>query len=246
MTYPSPSLTGLPALYGADVYESSSLKKFELGALGFAYGGNKAFRYGRNNASTASVAGNVQTSAAIVANHANIAVAEASAVNDLTVKVTLGATAATKDLYAEGEMCVNDADGEGISYRIRGNAAIALSTAGYIYLEEPVQVALTTSSEVTLYQNPWDRFVIGADQSLQTVGVANKIIAVDYYAWLQTRGLCSVLADETIAVGKAVVIGSSLDGSVEGIDTDDEYPQIGVAAQAGVDTEHRLIYLTID
>src|SRR3990167_8558044 len=121
MANPSPALTGLPADYGADIFESGTTQKFPLGAIGYGYGGNKAFRYGRNNASTASVAGNVQTSAAIAANHANIAVAEASAVNDLTVKVTLGATIMAKDLYAEGELCVNDVDGEGISYRIRGN-----------------------------------------------------------------------------------------------------------------------------
>ena len=243
----SPALTGLPALYGVDVYSQDTIKKFPLGALGYAFGGNKAFRYGRNNASTAAVAGNVQTAAAIVANHENQLVDVSAAINATTVTVNVGATAAAKDLYAEGEFCVNDATGEGISYRVLGNAAIASSGTGNVFLAEPLQVALTLDvSEFTLKQNLYDRFVIGADQALQAVGVANKAIAVDLYAWLQTRGLCATLADETIAVASAVVIGSSLDGSVETADTDDVVPFIGVATQAAVDTEHRLIYLTID
>ena len=56
MANPSGALTGLPAVYGADIYDSGTAQKFQLGTLGFGFGGNKAFRYGRNNASTASVA----------------------------------------------------------------------------------------------------------------------------------------------------------------------------------------------
>lgn len=246
MANASPALTGLPVLYGADVYGQDTTKKFQLGALGYGFGGNKAWRYGRNNASTAAVAGNVQVINAIAANHENIAVQAAAAIDAYTVSVTVGATAAAKDLYAEGEMCVNDVTGEGISYKVLGNAAISSSGSGNIYLAEPIQVALTTSSEVSLKLNLYDRFAIGADQALQVVGVANKAIAVDLYAWLQVRGPCSTLADETIAVASAVVVGSSLDGSVETMDTDDVVPQVGIALQAAVDTEHRLIYLTID
>ena len=246
MANASPALSGLPQVYGADVFEVGTAKQFPLGAVGHAYGGYKQFRYGRNNASTAGVAGQVQTSAAIEANHANIAVQAAAAIDALSVSLTVGATAAAKDLYAEGEMCVNDVTGEGISYRIRGNQAFASSGTALVFLDEPIQIALTTSSEVTLYKNVYDRFVIGADQALQAIGVINKAFAVDTYGWLQTRGLCSVLADETISVASAVVIGSSLDGSVETMDTDDVVPQVGIAAQAAVDTEHRLIFLTMD
>ena len=247
MANASPALTGLPVLYGADIYQQDTTKKFPLGATGHAFGGNKVYRYGRNNASTAAVAGNVQTMAAIEANHENQLVDVSAAIDAYQVTVNVGATAAAKDLYAEGEFCVNDATGEGISYRVLGNAAISSSGTGLIYLAEPLQVALTLDvSEFTLKRNLYDRFLIGADQTLQAVGIANKAIAVDLYAWLQTRGLCATLADETIAVGSGVVIGSSLDGSVETADTDDVVPFIGIATQAAVDTEHRLIYLTID
>lgn len=246
MANASPSLTGLPSLYGVDVFESGTVKKFPLGALAYGFGGNKAYRYGRNNASTATVAGNVQVANAITAHHENIAVAAAVAVDATTVTATMGATAAAADLYAEGELCVNDVNGEGISYKVLGNPAAASAAVITVYLVEPVQVAMTTSTEISLKQNLYDRFAIGTDQALQAVGVANKIIAASAYGFLQTRGLCSTLADETIAVASAVVIGSSLDGSVETMDTDDVVPQIGIATQAAVDTEHRLIYLTID
>ena len=97
MANASPSLTGLPVLYGADVFESGTTKKFMLGALGYAYGGNKAFRFGRNNASTASVAGNLQVAATVVPNHVNKAVTTAVVVNGTSVTFSVGATAATKD-----------------------------------------------------------------------------------------------------------------------------------------------------
>lgn len=243
----SPSLTGLPVLYGADVYQQDTIKKGLLGQLSYAYGGNKAFRYGRNNDSTAAVAGNVQVAPTVVPNHVNQLVNTAAAVDSKIIDVNIGGTAATKDFYAEGEMVINDAAGEGISYRVLGNDAIDSSGNGNVYLHEPVQVALTTLSEMSLVQNPWDRLVISvADAADQVVGVANKALAVDLYTWIQTRGLCSVLADETIVVGSAVQVGTTTVGSVETMDTASTYPQIGIANQAGVDEEHRLIYLTID
>jgi len=247
MANPSPALTGLPVLYGVDVFGQDTVAKLPLGSLAFAYGGNKAFRYARNNASSAAVAANIQVTQIPEANHENKAVTTAAAIDSLSVTFSVGATAAAKDLYAEGELCVNDAIGEGISYRIVGNTAFASSGSGTVYLAEPIQVALTTASEVTMLKNPWDRFVISvADQLDMVVGVANKAIAVDLYAFLQTRGVCSVLADETIAVGSAVVTGSSVVGSVETADTDDITPFLGIAIEAAVDTEERLIYLTID
>ena len=249
MANPSPSLSGLPQIYGADVYGQDTIQKFPLGAIGFAYGGNKGFRYGRNNASTAAVAGQLQVAVTVTANHVNRALDAAVAVDALSVAFTVGATAAAKDLYAEGELCINDAGsstGEGISYRIRGNTAFASSGAGTVFLDEPVQVAMTTSTEVSLVQNPWDRFVISVtDQADQFVGVANKAIAVDLYAWLQTRGLCATQADETLTVGAALTTGTGTAGQVEELDGVLE-PRLGIANQAGVDTEERLVYLTID
>jgi len=248
MANPSGSLTGLPVLYGADIYDNDATQKFALGSLAYGYGGNKAYRYGRNNASTASVAGNLQVAATVAANHVNQVVDVAAAINAMQVEVNLGATAAAKDLYAEGELCINDATGEGISYRVVGNDAIDSSGIGTIFLGEPIQIALVAdTSEFSLVKNPWDGFVISVtDQSDQPVGVANKIITASYYGFLQTRGLCSVLADEAFAVGVAVVCGSSVAGSLEAQDTDETFAQVGIANQVAVDTEHYLVYLTID
>lgn len=243
----SPSLTGLPQLYGADVYEQTTTKKFPLGAVAYAFGGNKAFRYGRNNGSNAAVAANLQVAPTVVANHVNRTVAAAAAIDATTVSVNLGATALTKDFYAEGELVVNDATGEGISYGIIGNDASAGSAACNVYISEPIQVALVAStSEVSLVQNPWDRHVISVtDQADQPVGVSIKATAVDLYSWLQTRGLCAVLADETLTVGAALTTGTGTAGAVEELDGVLEV-QVGIANQAGVDTEERLVYLTID
>lgn len=246
MANPSPALTGLPALYGADIYANDSTQKFGFGYIGYAYGGNKVYRYVEVGG-TATVAGSLYVAATIVANHVNIAVSAAVAVDGLQVKPTLGATLSAANDYAEGEMAVNDAAGEGISYRVIGNKGVAASAVETVNLDESIQVALTTASEVSLVKNNWKDVVVSvSDQADMAVGVANKIITADYFGWLQTRGLCAALADETLNVGRALTIGASVGGAFEEIDTDDVYPQYAVAQQAGVDTEERLIYLTID
>lgn len=243
------SLTGVAQLYGRDTYEQTSAKLFQLGALAYGFGGNKQYRYGRNNGSNAAVAGNLQVAPTVVANHVNRTVAAAAAIGATTVSVNYGATAVTKDFYAGGELVVNDATGESYSYRIKGNDANAGSAAGNVYLEEsdPIRVALVAStSEVSLIQNPWDRYVISVtDQADQPIGVAFAAVAVDLYAWVQTRGLCAVLADETLTVGAALTTGTGTAGAVEELDGLLEV-QVGIANQAGVDTEERAVFLTID
>lgn len=182
----------------------------------------------------------------LVANHTNIAVAAAVDVGAKTVTATLGATAATADQYIDGFLTVNDAAGEGITYAIDGNSAADSAGTVEVYLREPVKVALTTSSEVTLKKNPFADVVVSiADQADQPVGVPNVAITAGYYGWLQTGGECAVLADEAVAKGLALTTGSSTVGAVEALDGAGEF-QIGVASEALVDTEYRSAYLTLD
>ena len=127
-----------------DVRTESATKQEQLGARAVLDDGRE-YVYVKNGA-VALLPGKIVVNKDDVANHINISVAAAAAVGDTELSVTLGATAATADQYADGFATVNDAAGEGISYRIDGHAAIASAGTGTIHLDEPLKVALTTAS----------------------------------------------------------------------------------------------------
>ena len=190
--------------------------------------------------------GKLTVAATVVANHENIAVAASAAIGVSQITVTLGATAATENQYADGFITINDATGEGISYRISGHAAAALSTALVVTLAEPIKVALTTSSEASLQASPWSAVVISATDQLDLpTGIPNVTITAGQFGWLQTKGFCAALADEILAVGTTLTIGTGVAGAVEAADLIGE-PIVGMAVQAGVDTEYRAVMLSLD
>jgi hypothetical protein len=237
-------LTAPRTVFEQDFRDISSTKQISLGAYGETRDG-RGYRYVLAGGTTLDP-GKVVINADLVSNHTNIVVAAAVAAGATKVTATLGATAATLDQYADGYLTVNDANGEGINYLISGHAAVASAGVITVNLVDPVKVALTTSSEVTLKLNPWSGVVISiADQADQPVGVPNVSITNAYYGWVQTKGECAVLADEAVAKGLALTLGSSTVGSVEALDAAGEF-QIGVASEALVDTEYRSAYLTID
>lgn len=227
-----------------DARKLSSTRLHRIGSIAETADG-RVYRYSRA-AAVALVAGKLNINADLVANHTNCAVAANVAAGSQEVTVTLGATAATLDQYRDGFMTVNDATGEGITYAVNGNMAADSAGTLRVTLDEPVIVALTTSSEVTMKYNTWDNVIISiADQADQAVGVANTAVTASYYCWLQTRGECAVLADEAVAKGLALTIGSSTVGAVEALDAAGE-AQVGIATEALVDTEYRSSFLTID
>lgn len=238
------SSTGFINIYSRDVRSTSTTKEQDLGTLGQTPDG-RLYRYARAGAADLAP-GKLCVAATQVADNENIAVAAAAAVGAKQVSVTLGSTAVTADQYEDGFLVVNDAAGEGIAYRIRANEAGDAAATITVFLDEEVQVALTTSSEVSLVLNPYADVVISAaDQADAPVGIPNVTIGDTEYGWIQTGGVCSALADEAITAGLALTIGSSTVGAVEAADAAGE-PVVGVALQAGVDTEYRSVILSID
>lgn len=236
--------TSLVQAVEQDVHEISEYPKAKLGDKTITADG-RVYRYAKA-AGTALDAGKLCVAATPVANHENIAVAAAVAVGETTVTATLGATAATAGDYDEGYMVVSDAAGEGITYKIKHSGAADASGVITIELEDAVKVALTTSSEVSLYKNLYKDVVVSAtDQADIAVGVPNVAVTANYYFWAQTGGMCAVLADEIIAQGSAATIGTGVAGAVETVDAVAE-PIVGYAVTAAVDTEYRPLRLTLD
>jgi len=237
--------SGFSPLSTQDIRKLSAYKEKTLGSVGVTRDG-RVYRYSLVGG-TALAPGKLNVAATVDTNVSNVAVAAAAAIGDKKVVLDAGG-AITADAYQDGTLNVNDATGEGISYSVGGNTATSEAAELTATLNEPVEVALVAdTSEVTLTKNPWGGVVVSvADQADMPVGVSNITATAAYYAWIQTRGVCAVLADETIAVGSAVVCGSSTVGAVETMDTDDVVAQVGIALVAGVDTEYREVYLTID
>ncbi len=236
-------LTSLPQIHDFDPMKSSATNMHPLGTLVVADDGRK-YRFAKNGA-TALVAGHVLQGPAIIANHQNVAVQAVAAIGATSVSVTLGATASAANQYAEGYLIISDATGEGHTYKVKDHAAVASSGVITVNLFDPIKVALTTSSEVCFIANPWNGVIDYPTTSTQTVaGIAPFAVAIDQYFWAQTGGVTSLLAAGTIGVMTGVAVPGSVAGG--GTVMAATLSQIGYALQAGVDTEYRAVFLTID
>lgn len=200
------------------------------------------------NGAVALVSGVLTQDAAIVPNHQNIAVTAYQAYSangnvPAKVTVTLGATAATANQYAGGFVVVNDNAGEGQTLRIASHPAAGSGQSLTITLEDGANTALTTASEVCLLP------AHGADVIVQPttvtgaqVGVTLSPIAATAYGFVVSRGIVSCLAAGAIGVGLGISVGAVAGSVAVAAATT---ARLGFAAQAGVDTEYRAVYVNI-
>lgn len=229
---------------GQNGFTSSATQVHPLGTRAKANDG-RVFRYYQAGASD-TIAGNVQQSAAPIANHlANTP--PAVAIGALSFTYTPGATAGAANLYAEGYLQVDTTPGEGYTYTISGHAAITASTAFTLNLLDPIQVALTTSSRVGLVHNAFKNLIIcPTTQTATAQGVASFPITATQYGWLQTWGPCSTLIDGTPAITAPVVPSTGTAGAVAKWTTaaaDVAVQPIGHMMQTGVSGKMNFVYI---
>lgn len=229
---------------GQDFDAISATKEMRLGTFAETADGRK-YRYALAGGTTLAP-GKVVVAATVDSNVSNVTVAATVAAGVKKVVIDAGGAIAG-NAYADGYLAINDATGEGHNYSVRGNSTTSGAAELTVYLNDPVKSGLTVDvSEATLTKNPWADVVISAtDQLDMAVGVPSVSITNAYYGWVQTHGVCAVLADEAIAIGQQLVIGTGVAGAVEAQDLVGEQV-IGTALVAGVDTEYRQVYLTID
>lgn len=236
------SLSQLGYVTQFDPYSSSTIKEHRLGEKALA--GDKTYRYAKIGA-VAAVPGKMYQAPAVVANHTNLAATANAAIGATTVTFTLGATAVTADQYAEGYLNVNDATGEGHSYRILSHPAADASASLTVTLAQPIKIALVSStSEVSLVANPYSGVVIAPTTLTGApVGVPVFAVAAGSFGWLSTGLRTPCLIDGTPAVGASVSPSNAVSGAVEGGVL--AQGVIGVMAETGVDTEYKLVDLFI-
>jgi hypothetical protein len=193
---------------------------------------------------TALVPGQLQQAAAEVTNHQNLTPA-AAAIAASSVTVTLGATAATANQYAEGWLLVTVTPGQGYQYRIKSHPAADASATLVVTLEDPVEVALTTSSRCDLVRNPWAAVIVNPTTATSSpCGVAVNNIAASSFGWLQTHGPACCLADGALTVGVNVSASNAVAGAMEAAVT--AQAAIGHVMTGVADTEYGAVFLTLD
>jgi hypothetical protein len=228
-----------------EVSATSAYKTNRIGAEAYTADGRQ-YRYILNGA-VALAAGKTVNAIARIANHTTITVQTPAAIGDQSVKITLGATLATADQYADGFLVVKDSTGVGQTFGIAGNTATASAGVITVFLKEPIVTALTTSSIVSLVNNPWNAVVVAPAAAAEfVVGVPQVPIAASVYGWVQTGGIASVLSDGIITKGAGAIQSASVIGAATIELAATVTQRIGLAPEATVDTKYDPLYLQID
>jgi len=208
------SLTGTPVIYGIVPHETSEVAKHQLGSKGVVADG-RIYRYAQASAIALSP-GLICVAPDITTAHEDRAV-NTFAVGDLSITVSIGATAITGNEYEEGFVNIIDDNGQGIMYKIANCPPTAINSDVVIRLAEPIRVAAQASTTVTLYRNKYRDIVVSdTNQIDMPVGVPNVTFPGSYYGWIQTRGPCSILVDtnDTTAT-QGITLGNTDAGAVE-------------------------------
>ena len=209
----------------------------------------RVFRYVKAGAVDL-VVGKLQQSPAEITNHQNLAV-PATAALSTTVTVTLGATAVTANQYAGGYAIITATPGVGYQYLIKSHPAASGGATCVLTLEDPIQVALTTSSKIDLVANPYNGVIVNPTTATGIpVGVAISVITAGYYGWIQTGGIASVLASGALGVGNTVSASVDIAGAVKVIDststTTIKPAVVGEAATGVADQQYGAVKLLLD
>jgi hypothetical protein len=199
------NLKGFPQIVGQDVFSNSATQQLPLGVYAETSDG-RGFRYALVGA-VSTVAGNVYQSPAQDTTNYNPSGGlsiSAAAAGSTTITLTSSVTIALNAL-AGGLVMVNVGTGVGQTFKIYGNTAVSGATGCVITLEDPIRVALDTSSKIDLKVNPYNGIIVApSTMTGEIVGVASSIITNGYYGWIQTRGLASCLFTGTGTAGTAV------------------------------------------
>lgn len=238
--------SGVRQLTSVDIATSTTQKMEALGTVGATSDGRR-FRYCQ--AGGALTAGNLAIAPSLVANHQNISVQTAAKAGDTVVYVTLGATAATQDQYAEGLLVVGvDNSGVPITRKIKGNTAGGSSAVIQVFLDtkEPLLNALTTSNVVSLSPSLFNG-VTASSTAGAPVGVASSNIASASYGWLQVFGPVGVVNDAAgalTALGKIKQSGTVAGAVVNSTAATDI--QVGYVVQGASASKAFLAFVTLD
>ena len=241
--------TGYPQITPFDAFsiDTSTNETAQLGDI--FYADHRTFRYALAGASTVNP-GKLGLAPVPKANHANNT-AIASAAGTLTPTFTIGATAVVANEYTEGYLVINVTPDVARTYKISYLGAVTSAGTANPTLFEPIVTAWTTATRVSLVHNAYANVVESASATRRAAGVPLVSATAAAYYYAQTRGVTGVLADQAIALGSRISASPSVAGAV--VADNGTYgtalittPLGSASIMAGVDTEYRPMFLTID
>jgi len=198
-----------------------------------------------NSSAGALTAGTLVQAPIIIANHVNlttVVTTYTAAIGATQIQVTLGGTAITKDQYQGGYAVINAGTGIGQTLKISGNAAQATTTGNVVItLEDPLMVALSETSKVSLYLNQFYA-VIASVNTARPIGVTIAPLAASTYGFVCNKGLVSALNQG----GTTVILGlapSTTSGAMETVAA--TTTQIAMAAAAGTSGENAMVLMML-
>lgn len=208
------------------------------------------YRYAKCGGVAVAIGKLLQQAAVTSGHQVTMAVAATATVGATSVTITNSTTDITADMYKDGYLYVSDAPG-GAIYKIKSHpASTATNSSVVITLVDPIEVELTTSSKVGLRKNIYDGVIVNpTTKSGIPVGVVNhSSFTAEYYAWIKTKGIVSLLTNSTVVVGEPVVAGNTTAGSVDAYNEDGASNNVivGLVQTVGATTKYSLIKIDLD
>lgn len=157
---------------------------------------------------------------------------------------TVTTVTVTANAWAGGYVLVSQTPGQGYQYKIKGNTA-ATSAAVTVFLEDPIVIALTASSQIDIIASPYSGVIINPTAATGSiVGVAVTVITNAQYGWIQTTGPANVLAQGTVTVGTQLAASSTTAGAV--VATSGVLASVGYAITGIATTDYGAVMLNIN
>ena len=198
------------------------------------------------------VAGNLVMGKAGTAAHQVDLAVSASSAGGTTVTLS-GSLSIAKDLYKDGWLIFNDVEEEGHMYRVKGNTLVSSATGCVVTIDEEdgLVVAITTSQQVGLYENPYTQVDIHDYNGVDAPPLGWAVVDIDdtEYGWLCVKGFTTALIDGTPAAGTPLIASNAVDGAVEIMDEDGSVNLANVGYMgplAGVDGQYGLIKANLE
>lgn len=166
------------------------------------------------------------------------------------ILVTNGATVVKQNIYAGGYLIVSSSTGAGQTLQIASHQAAAASATFVVTLLDPIQVALSATSQVSLVANPFLASVITDHTTLgNPIGATCYAVSAStaptwdgtsglqtaaglpVYAFAVCRGVTGILVDSSVTnVGYPIGRSPNTDGAV-GVASLTTAAQIGISVQ---------------
>jgi hypothetical protein len=222
-----------------------------LGQLEYGNQG-KAFRLCKVG-DTALVVGNVIQGPTTDTQFQDLVVPTARAAGVSMITLTNGTTAITANQFDGGSVAISTSSTAsaniGEEYTILGHSTAISGAAITLYLDRPLRTALTTATTTgVIVRSPYSGVIVGATAMTGAlVGVAIYPIPAAAYGWVQSKGVCAALSDNsTFAKGSGLSNSAATGGAVGVAVTGTTRAFVGNALEAQNSTHAIHVDLKVD